>query len=245
MSRIAMTCLYAISIHVWQWWLGWIHRLWSGWPMRGVRIGEAAVPGPATMRILVANVTSWRASWKGLLAAGPDLICAQEARVLAELCEEVASDVGRRGYSLQYRMECDGQHFLAFAHRRGCHVRTCAVPLTVEQMGGRLQYAVVHCGSRCAFHVMQLYGHTDGPSVVALNEELLMAALSWLRSRGDVPALLIVGDFKMSLPGSSSEPLLAMAGWRDVLAEAGPTRLPSSGRLSRIDYVLANRPAMA
>eukprot|EP00959_Pyramimonas_sp_CCMP1952_P076504 1598637-Pyramimonas_sp.AAC.1 len=34
-----------------------------------------------------------------------------------------------------------------------------------------------------------------------------------------------------------------MAGWQDILAVAGPTCLPSSGRPSRIDYVLANRAA--
>eukprot|EP00972_Heterocapsa_arctica_P116298 16452349-Heterocapsa_arctica.AAC.1 len=36
-----------------------------------------------------------------------------------------------------------------------------------------------------------------------------------------------------------------MAGWADVLAGAGPTCLPSNGLPSRIDYVLASRPAMA
>ena len=36
-----------------------------------------------------------------------------------------------------------------------------------------------------------------------------------------------------------------MAGWTDVMAHAGPTCLPSQGAPSRIDYILASRPARA
>ena len=54
------------------------------------------------------------------------------------------------------------------------------------------------------------------------NESLILAALSWLRSLGDVPSL-IVGDFNLALSKSSVEPVLAMAGWSDVLEQAGPT----------------------
>ena len=60
---------------------------------------------------------------------------------------------------------------------------------------------------------------------------------------GYVPALL-VGDFNLVLQGTGVETLLAMAGWSDVLARAGPTCLPSSGTPSRIDYVLANGAAL-
>ena len=55
--------------------LGWLRSLWSGWPLRGVRIGEAAVPAPQTVKLVVANVTSWRASWTGLIAADADVYC--------------------------------------------------------------------------------------------------------------------------------------------------------------------------
>eukprot|EP00959_Pyramimonas_sp_CCMP1952_P024968 523996-Pyramimonas_sp.AAC.1 len=36
-----------------------------------------------------------------------------------------------------------------------------------------------------------------------------------------------------------------MAGWKDLLAAAGPTRIPSHGAPSRIDYALANAEAQA
>eukprot|EP00974_Lingulodinium_polyedra_P062827 6065524-Lingulodinium_polyedra.AAC.1 len=71
-----------------------------------------------------------------------------------------------------------------------------------------------------------------------------MEAVAWLRSLGDVPALL-VGDFNLSLDGSVAEGALAMAGWADLLREAGHTCFPSSGAPSRIDRALANAPARA
>ena len=106
----------------------------------------------------------------------------------------------------------DGTHLLAFVHREGLHgLRSVGMAgLTVEQ-ACRLQYAVLHLGGQRALHIVQVYGYADGPSVAEDNEALLVAAVSWLRSLGDVPALL-VGDFNIALHGTSVEPLLAMAG---------------------------------
>eukprot|EP00959_Pyramimonas_sp_CCMP1952_P079392 1659425-Pyramimonas_sp.AAC.1 len=61
--------------------------------------------------------------------------------------------------------------------------------LTSEQ-ACRLQYAVLHFGGRRALRIVQVYGHADGPAAAEDNEALLLAAVSWLRSLGDVPALL-------------------------------------------------------
>jgi ribonuclease HI len=109
----------------------------------------------------------------------------------------------------------------------------------------RMQYAVVHFGKRCALHIMQLYGRAEGGKPAEeFNASLVLAAAAWLRSLGDVPAL-IVGDLNVSLANTAIDAPLAMAGWVDVLASAGPTCIPSVGAPSRIDYVIASRPAAA
>eukprot|EP00974_Lingulodinium_polyedra_P088920 8619432-Lingulodinium_polyedra.AAC.1 len=60
--------------------------------------------------------------------------------------------------------------------------------------GGRAQYAVVHAGGARALHVAQVYGEAEGARNADNNLALVMEAVAWLRSLGDVPALL-VGDF--------------------------------------------------
>eukprot|EP00974_Lingulodinium_polyedra_P006279 595861-Lingulodinium_polyedra.AAC.1 len=47
----------------------------------------------------------------------------------------------------------------------------------------------------------------------------------------------------MSLDDNGMEGALAMAGWGDLLRDAGPTCFPSNGAPSRIDRVIANRGA--
>ncbi|CAK0871936.1 unnamed protein product, partial [Prorocentrum cordatum] len=160
---------------------------------RGVRVDEASHPGPGrggatrSTRTVVANVTSWRGSWRGLLAADADVYCVQEARVpVDEGCVAAVVDGARlRGLRLQLGASSDGTHLLAFAHREGLH----------------------------GLRAVDMIGFTSEQD----NEALLVAAVSWLRSLGDVQALL-VGDFNLVLHGTSVEPLLAMAGWQDVLA---------------------------
>eukprot|EP00974_Lingulodinium_polyedra_P076890 7443529-Lingulodinium_polyedra.AAC.1 len=66
--------------------------------------------------------------------------------------------------------------------------------------------------------------------------------MAWLRSLGDAPAL-IIGDMNVPLDASGVEGVVAMAGWSDLLRGAGPTCYPTSGTLSRIDRVIANRRA--
>eukprot|EP00974_Lingulodinium_polyedra_P089961 8722014-Lingulodinium_polyedra.AAC.1 len=74
------------------------------------------------------------------------------------------------------------------------------------------------------------------------NLAVVVQAVAWLGSLGDVPAL-IVGDFNVALDQSGVEGVLAMAGWSDLLRDAGPTCYPTSGAPSRIDRAVANRRA--
>eukprot|EP00974_Lingulodinium_polyedra_P002035 191506-Lingulodinium_polyedra.AAC.1 len=61
-----------------------------------------------------------------------------------------------------------------------------------------------------------------------------MAAVVWVRSLGDAPAL-VVGDLDAALQTMGIDGVLAMAGWSDLLAQAGVTCIPSNGNASRID----------
>jgi endonuclease/exonuclease/phosphatase family metal-dependent hydrolase len=228
-------------------------RYWNGWPMRGWRIGEAAKPGPDAQeetcggnitRIIVANTTSWSASWRGLLAANADVYCVQEARIATGDLNDLEAEARGRGLVLHPSDPADGEHLMLYAHRAGLkHLRAPAMQGVDQRMRGRMQYAGIHFGRRRALHIVQLYGIADGSRTAAdFNASLVLAAVAWLRSLGDVPAL-VVGDFNLNLAHAAIDAPLAMAGWVDVLAEAGPTCIPSSGTPSRIDYVLANRPA--
>jgi hypothetical protein len=106
-----------------------------------------------------------------------------------------------------------------------------------------MQYAAVHLERKRALHIVQLYGLADGSRTsLDFNASLVLAAVAWLRPLGDVP-MLVVGDFNLNIGKATIDAPLAMAGWVDVLAEAGPTCIPSNGAPSRIDYVLASRPA--
>eukprot|EP00974_Lingulodinium_polyedra_P109180 10564320-Lingulodinium_polyedra.AAC.1 len=91
---------------------------------------------------------------------------------------------------------------------------------------GRVQYAVAHAGGARALHVIQVYGESEGARSADSNLAIVSEAIAWLRSLGDVPAVL-VGDFNMSLDDSGMEGALAMAGWADLLRDAGPTCFPS------------------
>ena len=220
---------------------------WQGWPWRATRVGEALRPGPHVLRLVVANVTSWRASWSGILAANADVYCVQEARIPVDpaVRDGVLAAAGCRGLQLHLSEAVEEQHLLAFAHKRGVgHLRTVAIKGLEPQQASRMQYGVLHLGKHRVLHMVQIYGHADGAVKDEDNAKLIIAAMAWLRSLGDVPSL-IVGDFNLVLQGSAVEPLLAMSGWTDVLAPAGVTCLPSNGAPSRIDYVLANRPALA
>ena len=201
------------------------------------------------MRLLVANVTSWNASWSGLTSAGADVYCVQEARIPASEAARNGFRAAARRHGLQLELgdpdpESE-QHLLAFAHRTGVGcLRTRCIEGLEPGQASRMQYAVVHLCNERALHIVQIDGHADGATKDEDNEKLVIAAMSWLRSLGDVPSL-IVGDLNLVVPSSGVAPLLAMSGWHDVLASAGPTCLPSSGQPSRIDYVLANKPALA
>ena len=218
---------------------------WSGWPWRGWRVGEAANPGPAgRIRILSANVTRWSSAWRGLLAADADVWCVQEARVAPKDAAGAVAAAARRGYALQLGMPAEAQgSLLAVAHRRpGVAGRAEPMRGVSGDAAPRLQHLAVHLGRKDALHVVNVYGYTGGARVAELNEMLLLEAVAWLQSLGDIPAL-IVGDLNLRLEGCGIDGALAMAGWTDLLGRAGATCMPSHGTPSRIDYVLASRRA--
>eukprot|EP00974_Lingulodinium_polyedra_P070383 6811000-Lingulodinium_polyedra.AAC.1 len=70
-----------------------------------------------------------------------------------------------------------------------------------------------------------------------------MAAVSWLRSLGDVPAIVAGGN--LAVTGTGTDATLAMSGGLAFFQHAGPTCQPSNGAPSRIDRVYANRGARA
>eukprot|EP00974_Lingulodinium_polyedra_P010444 1002915-Lingulodinium_polyedra.AAC.1 len=59
-----------------------------------------------------------------------------------------------------------------------------------DEERARLQYVVVHAGRARALHVVQVYGWPEGDRAASDNAALVMAAIAWLRSLGDVPSLV-------------------------------------------------------
>lgn len=216
---------------------------WCGWPLRGVRIGEALKPGPDSVRLLVANTTRWSASWRGLLASDADVWCIQEARVPAEGLDAAQREARRRGLRLQPGAPHEGVHLTAVAHRAAaCEVRVEPLQGAGGAHPGRLQHAAVYLGRGRVVHVMNCYGYAGGRADLERNTDLILEGIAWLQSLGGAPALL-VGDLNCAVEDTGAAGVLGMAGWRDILAQAGPTCIPSEGEPSRLDYVLANREA--
>ena len=212
--------------------------------MRGRRIGEAATPGPDQVRLLVANVTRWSASWRGLLQSDAAVWLLQEARIPSDDVESSVATAAQRGLRLRPGPVHEGIHLLATAHRHGhCQVRAEPMRGLSGNHPGRLQHVALHLGPGRVLRVLNCYGYAGGRGDLERNAALVLEGIEWLRGLGGVPALL-VGDLDCKLHESGLEGPLAMAGWRDLLAQAGPTCLPSQGAPSRIDYVLANREAL-
>eukprot|EP00959_Pyramimonas_sp_CCMP1952_P148735 3111192-Pyramimonas_sp.AAC.1 len=103
---------------------------------------------------------------------------------------------------------------------------------------------VIYFGQARAVHFMNCYGYAGGRCDEERNADLILEGLQWLRGLGAVPAFL-VGDLNCSLEAVGLSGVLAMAGWRDLLAAAGPTCVPTHGTPSRLDYILANAEAMS
>ena len=146
--------------------------------MRGRRVGEASNPGPAggsgpggaLTRVVVANVTSWRGSWRGLLQAEGDVYLAQEARIPVDELNTAKAEAAARGLDLNAGAASDGSHLLACAARgRARHIRTPAMSGLATSMRHRMQYVVIDFGQRRALHMVQVYGWADG---MAAAEEL-------------------------------------------------------------------------
>eukprot|EP00974_Lingulodinium_polyedra_P032016 3083672-Lingulodinium_polyedra.AAC.1 len=72
---------------------------------------------------------------------------------------------------------------------------------TAGWAAGRVQYLVVHLGAARVLHVVQVYGESEGARSAQSNLHVVVEAVAWLRSLGDVPAV-IVGDFNVALDHS-------------------------------------------
>ncbi|CAK0862848.1 unnamed protein product [Prorocentrum cordatum] len=195
-----------------------------------------------TVKVLAANVTRWSASWRGAMAAQAVVWCMQEARIPKLEAAAAAAAARARGMRLHLGPEQDGEHLLAAAHAPGsCSARAEAMSGLSGRHPGRLQHLALHLGGNRAVHLV--YGYAGGRTDRGRNADLILEGLEWLRGLGGAPALL-VGDLNCNVAESGLEGLLGMAGWRDLLAAAGPTCIPSDGAPSRLDYVLANPEAL-
>ena len=165
------------------------------WPMRGTRIGEAAQPGPPRpVRILAANTTRWTASWQGLLAAEPDLILAQEARLEPDGLEDARRAATRRGWQLEPGEMDGGTALLAAAVKAGqMAARPIPLPDLAPEFAGRLQLLAVHGGAGRTLLLLNVYGRPGGPRDLPFNTQLLLEGLAAVRSHGRLPAAIILG----------------------------------------------------
>ena len=212
-------------------------------PYAGVRVGEAHQPGPQErrLRLLSANVTSWHSGAPGLRAAQAQAWLLQEARVSGQELPWAQRQFRDFGMQLHAGPEepGTGQCLLAAAHKPGtCHMRHVDMQAPTGVDAHRLQHVLLHLGPGQVVHVVQCYGRAKGSVSQEHNAQLCMAAVTWLQGYGAVPCL-VVGDLNMDLAKSGLAAPLAMAGWRDLLHDAGPTSIHSSGTATRIDYVLA------
>ncbi|CAK0906076.1 unnamed protein product [Prorocentrum cordatum] len=149
-----------------------------------------------------------------------------------------------RGMRLHLGPELEGEHLLAAAHAPGtCSAQAEAMCGLSGRHPGRLQHVAVHLGGSRAVHLLNVYVCAGGRIDPERNADLILEGLEWIRGLGGAPALL-VGDLNCNVADSGLEGLLGLAGWRDVLAAAGPTCIPSDGAPSRQDYALVNPEAL-
>ncbi|CAK0845440.1 unnamed protein product, partial [Prorocentrum cordatum] len=212
----------------------------------GVRAGEASHPGPAFPDVFSGSgqFDAMECELVGVAgAAAADAWCVQEARIPARQASSTSADAWARGLRLQVEPEYGAEHLLAVAHRPGlCGVRA-APPLGVSgRHPGHLQHMVLHFGQARAVHFMNCYG-SGGRCDEERNADLILEGLQWLRGLGAVPAFL-VGDLNCNLEAVGLAGVMAMAGWRDLLAAARPTCMPTHGTPSRLDCIVANAEAM-
>eukprot|EP00974_Lingulodinium_polyedra_P078882 7640820-Lingulodinium_polyedra.AAC.1 len=59
-------------------------------------------------------------------------------------------------------------------------------------------------GGDKVLHIVQVYGHAEGARAADGNLRIVVDAMAWLRSLGDVPAI-ILGDMNVSLDVSGVE----------------------------------------
>ena len=209
------------------------------WPMRGRRIGEAAVPGP-DIRVVSCNVTSWR-RWTQL-ADCAEVLFLQEAHLKLDHVEELSKAAGSRGWKLHLGEAVNHEYLtVALTKKDVVWARNAPVPDRPSAAAGRVQYLVLQWGRGRAIHAIQMYGH-PGQRQLQTNSSILEWATAKLSEAGQVPGIL-VGDFNCRLQCTSIAPALFMAGWTDFFQHAGVTSIPSHGRASRLDYILCNRQA--
>jgi hypothetical protein len=198
------------------------------------RVGEAALPGPPTCRILVANVTSLHAAWPLLSDLQWDICLLQEVRVARDA--PVLREIRAAGVACSLSAAVDtGKGTVAL-----CAILTRNIAVTVVHCEARILEARVFCGAGPAFHIASIYGDCSGHDEARMaNSALMRDAVLRAEARGPIPTLLC-GDLQAEFGDLPCCHSLIAGSWCDI--GHGPTcfaHASSTGR--RIDWLCANK----
>ena len=203
--------------------------------------GIVANPGPS-FTLLSANITS--VEHLPLLAAalcGDGVILVQEPRGTEVAADRVRSALRPFGVFAEPNL---GKSQLVSCATRNGPLRNFELALA-PRIGERVSHQAVGTGGGTV-HVLNVYapcGAGRGGEDTQQCEAILQAALLRAAEIGQVPCF-IVGDFNQDPLPSGGAAALALAGWRGLGLELGPTTRPGGGRNGRrIDRVYANAAA--
>lgn len=203
------------------------------------------MPGPQARRLKLwsANITAWSAAATTLLDGDADLCSLQEMHVAPCAAAGAQREAARKGWKLALGDAKQQDSLLGFMHReRRLAARQIPMEGLAPEQQARIQLVAVFLGDHRVIHVLNLYGRPGGARDQDWNAQLVLAAVSWQRSLGQTPALLM-GDLNLDLAESGLAGVLGLSGWTDLLQDAGETCLPSRGQARRLDYVLCNEQA--
>ncbi len=168
----------------------------------GVRVGEAANPGPAV--VVVANVTSLKRAWAKLLTAEADLLVVQEVRCTAAELQEMAR---RQICQVVYGAEVDECVLVAAFAWQGVLQKISKRPSGTAhhfkwQMGGQ------HLTVRSGF----LQGATRQEK-----DHLEMVLADWLEAAEEAgEPTMVVGDFNATRDELDISQWGEAAGWYEL-----------------------------
>ena len=166
----------------------------------------------------------------------------QEAHLDLDQVDEAQRQLAAKGWDLVLGQPAGKEYLVVTMVRRGSmYVRNMPLSDLPANFEGRAQHVVCQWGKGRALQVLNLYGY-PGKRELETNSGLIAWAAEWLSGCGRVPCLL-AGDLNCELRDTGMDAALHMAGWWDVLRVAGYKVIPSHGKPSRLDHVLANREA--